>query len=363
MSILSTCIKAHLAGKKIVFFGAGQYSLSLMPLLYSKIAYFVDNMPYKQGTQFWGIKVYPPERLLEEEADETVIIVNAEYYQEIAKQCYDLGQKNIYAGMYKNANEIVPESEFEAENFLKRRVAVLEEKYGVETFSEMSDLFADHKSKEVFLKVIELYKQGSFDFSSVCSGGMYFNEIFDFRNDEVFVDCGAYDGKTVVDFIFYVKGKYQKIYAFEPDLVNYSLCRKNLADLHNVFLLNSGLADSEGDYWFDSRGSQSSRIVENNFNINEDDSLNKIHAVKLDSLSKEPISFIKMDIEGAEYSAIQGATEVIRKYKPKLAISVYHHDDDLIRIPLLLRQLVPEYKFYLRHHTTTYVDTVLYAKT
>ena len=187
---------------------------------------------------------------------------------------------------------------------------------------------------------------------------MYFNDVFDIQDDEIFVDCGAYDGKSVVDFIFYVKGKYKKIYAFEPDIANYTLCYNNLADLRDVFLYNSALSDSEGDYLFDSRGTQSSKIVGNDVGGN----LIKIHTTKLDSLINEPVSFIKMDIEGAEYSAIHGATEIIRKCKPKLAISVYHNDDDLIRIPLLLRELVPEYKFYLRHHTAMYVDTVLYAK-
>lgn len=358
MSILSTCVKAHISGKKIVFFGAGQYSLSLMPLLYSKIAYFVDNAPSKQGTLLWGIKVYAPEKLLEEDEGEIVIVINAEYYQEIAKQCYDLGQKNIYAGMYKNANEVVPETEFAAENFLKSRVAIITEKYGDGIFADMCDMLADDISKNIFDKIIKLYKQGSFDFSSVRSNGIYFNDIFDVRDDEIFVDCGAYDGKTVADFIFYVKGKYKKIYAFEPDVINYTLCHKNLADLRNVFLLNNALSDSECDLWFDSRGTQSSKIVENY----AEDNLIKIHAVKLDSLIDENISFIKMDIEGAEYSAIQGAAEIIRRYKPKLAISVYHNDYDLIRIPLLLCELVPEYKLYLRHHTTMYVDTVLYAK-
>lgn len=358
MSVLSTCINAHLLGKKIVFFGAGQYARSLMPLLNSKIAYFVDNAPYKQGTLFGGIKVYAPKKLLEEEVDETVIVVNAEYYQEIAKQCYDLGHRNVYAGMYKNANEIIPESEFAAENLLKRRAATLYEKYGDKIFAKIHDMFTDDKSKDVFTKIIKLYKQGSFDFSRVCSDGMYFNNIFDFRDDEIFIDCGAYDGKTVVDFIFCVKGKYKKIYAFEPDIANYSLCRNNLADLQNVFLMNSGLSDSEGEFWFDNRGTQSSKIVENY----ADGNFTKINTVKLDSLISEPVSFIKMDIEGAEYSAINGAAELIRKYKPKLAISVYHNDGDLIQIPSLLRKLVPEYKFYLRHHTTTYVDTVLYAQ-
>jgi FkbM family methyltransferase len=287
-----------------------------------------------------------------------VVIVNAEYYREMAKQCYDLGHRNIYAGMYKNANEIIPESEFNAENFLKRRAAAIAGKYGDGIFDKMPGLFADGKSTDVFNKIIELYRQGSFDFSAIHSGRIYFNDIFKPRDDELFIDCGAYDGKSVVDFIFYTKGKYQKILAYEPDIANFSLCRKNLADLDNVFLFNCGLADSEGDFWFDNRGTQSSKFVDSK----SDDSFIKVHTVKLDSLIDEPVSFIKMDIEGAEYSALLGAAELLRKHKPKLAISVYHNDEDLIRIPVLLRELVPEYQLYLRHHTTTYVDTVLYAK-
>lgn len=358
MGVLATCVNASLAGNKIVFFGAGQYSLSLMPLLHSKIAYFVDNMPAKQGTLFWGVKIYGPEKLLEDDRDRTVIIINAEYYREIAKQCYDLGHINIYAGMYKNGNEIVPESELTADNFLKRRALHLAQKFGDKTLAETCKLFADEKSKEIFTKIIELCKLGSFDFSSVYSGGMYFNDILDFQRDEIYIDGGCFDGKSVVDFIFHTKGRYHKIICFEPDVINYSLCCRNLADLRDVLIVNSGLSHIEGEFWFDNRGTQSSKIVDENSHNN----LNKIHAVDLDSFLNEPVTFIKMDIEGAEYSAIQGAAETIQTYKPKLAISVYHNDEDIIQIPLLLKELVPDYKFYLRHHTTTYVDTVLYAK-
>jgi hypothetical protein len=84
--------------------------------------------------------------------------------------------------------------------------------------------------------------------------------------------------------------------------------------------------------------------------------------VKLDTYVKEPVTFIKMDIEGGEYNALVGAREIIREQKPKLAISVYHRDDDLIKIPLLIHEMLPEYRFYLRHHTPFNVDTVLYAK-
>jgi hypothetical protein len=72
--------------------------------------------------------------------------------------------------------------------------------------------------------------------------------------------------------------------------------------------------------------------------------------------------FIKMDIEGSEMEALKGAASTIRTKKPRLAISVYHKPEDIITIPAFLQNLVPEYKFYLRHDClVNLTETVLYA--
>ena len=83
----------------------------------------------------------------------------------------------------------------------------------------------------------------------------------------------------------------------------------------------------------------------------------------LDSvLNGKPCTMLKMDVEGAERQAIAGAVQTIRRYRPKLNIAAYHTSDDFFALPLLLHELCPEYRFYLRHHP--YVpawDTNLYA--
>lgn len=78
-------------------------------------------------------------------------------------------------------------------------------------------------------------------------------------------------------------------------------------------------------------------------------------------LAGKRVTFLKLDIEGAEMEALRGAGQIIRTQKPKLAVSVYHRRDDIWRIPMLLLSYVPTYRFYLRVYSFTGKDTVLYA--
>jgi hypothetical protein len=68
-----------------------------------------------------------------------------------------------------------------------------------------------------------------------------------------------------------------------------------------------------------------------------------------------------MDIEGAEFAALEGAENIIKMQKPRLAISVYHKPEDIITIPNLLLKYNKDYKFKLRHYSCCEYDTVLYA--
>jgi len=72
--------------------------------------------------------------------------------------------------------------------------------------------------------------------------------------------------------------------------------------------------------------------------------------------------YIKMDIEGSEKEALIGAKEIIKDFKPKLAISLYHKAEDLWEIPLLIKELNPDYEFKIRCHNHLCIETVLYCK-
>ena len=75
----------------------------------------------------------------------------------------------------------------------------------------------------------------------------------------------------------------------------------------------------------------------------------------------DKVSFIKMDIEGAELDALKGAEQTIKKVHPKLAISAYHKFEDLLEIPQFIQVIDSSYKFYLRRHSHLVHELVLYA--
>jgi hypothetical protein len=92
-----------------------------------------------------------------------------------------------------------------------------------------------------------------------------------------------------------------------------------------------------------------------------DDGSEKVYVDSIDNLCKQPVSYIKMDVEGSEYEALKGARKMISSYTPKLAVCVYHKQEDIWEIPKLIHELNPSYRMYFRHYSFTEVETVLYA--
>ena len=153
----------------------------------------------------------------------------------------------------------------------------------------------------------------------------------------------------------FAENKEAYVYAFEPDNENIFACEGKLKRVcgENYTLIAKGLWSKETVLRFCSGKNVASCLSENG-NL-------EIPVIDIDSIINEKVTFIKMDIEGSECEALRGAKNIIKKYKPRLAISVYHKLEDIWEIPQLILELNPSYKLYLRHYSIAGDETVLYA--
>lgn len=184
----------------------------------------------------------------------------------------------------------------------------------------------------------------------------YFNTDFMKFSDEVFVDAGCCDLMTAYKLQQHCN-KLNKVYAFEPDASNYELCVKNMGKFGSdvVKMFDKGTWSSSGKLCFSATADGSSHVSENG-----DAS---IDVVTIDEAvaGREKVTFIKMDVEGSELESLKGAKNTIMKDKPKLAICIYHKPEDMITLPMYIKELNSNYKLYLRHHSNGAGETVLYA--
>lgn len=78
-------------------------------------------------------------------------------------------------------------------------------------------------------------------------------------------------------------------------------------------------------------------------------------------LAGRPATYIKLDVEGSELETLKGAVNTIKKYRPKMAVSLYHRAEDIIVLPLFIESLGMDYRYYIRHYQTRWCETTLYA--
>jgi FkbM family methyltransferase len=235
-------------------------------------------------------------------------------------------------------------------NFVNRYSDVLTELY-----NNLADDLSRRTMLE-FMKTKNLTNAKELIKLNVENEPQYFPDFIQLSDNETFVDCGAFTLDTVGIFLKKTNYKFNKIFAFEPDADNINKCKKTLEKFGcvNVFLIEKGTWSEKKRLYFNNRSDSGSNISENGDSVIDVDSVDNV-------CGKENVSFIKMDIEGAELEALHGAENTIRRYKPKLAICVYHKQEDLINIPQYILSIRDDYKLYLRHYGAFVTELVLYA--
>jgi FkbM family methyltransferase len=228
-----------------------------------------------------------------------------------------------------------------------------------ERVKAVASVLADEESKKIYLGMVKFRQthcKKDYPFHAFREE-QYFIKKLKLGKDEIFVDCGAFTGDTIDLFLRRCK-EYKQIIAFEPDPEIFERLKKKHGGNKKITFINAGVYDKDGEISFGEDSGGCLKIMDDK----DGGFANRIQVKTIDGLNLENVSFIKMDIEGAELNALKGAEKTILRDKPKLAVCIYHSDEDMIRIAEYIHKLIPEYKLYVRHYGFI-TETVLYAIT
>lgn len=331
-------------GRKLYIWGAGYKGKEVIEKHASKwdIVGFVDNDASLK--EFAGYTVYHPEDL-KEDGDTYCILISPVHPEETAEQVHEMGIRRYYSYFWMNRKEWA---------------LLLQKNMDEEKIESVKAILADEKSRLTMDRIAEKRRSCALDYTDIKEiGSEYFgHDFFMYSEDEVLIDAGGYDGDTIEDFAAFTENRYKRIYSFEPD--------KNTGELLKAKLYKYGDKVRFYPYGLWSETTTLPFCNDNQLDsshiVNDDTASSRIQCVKLDDIIKnEVVTFIKMDIEGAEIPALYGAKNIILKDMPKLAICIYHKPEDLWEIPLLIQSWVPDYKFYVRHYGERFYGTILFA--
>jgi FkbM family methyltransferase len=351
-------------GQSLVLFGAGGLgrktlaglrSIGIQPLA------FVDNNPALWGRFIDGLKVLQPAEAMRDFGNAAVFVVTLWNYSvghpvsEIRRQLGEFGPAQAISFgplFWKYPETFLPHYTVDQPHKVQAQAAQV--KY-------VFDLLADETSRQEYLAQIHwrLFLDDG-QFAPIAPGQQYFpHDFLRLRPDEQFVDCGAFDGDTLREFLRRRGDAFRKAYAFEPDVTNFTKLTSYVNSLpgrlsNRIELFQAATGAKRGKLRFETTGGVQSAVTGSG-NA-------EVECVALDDVLEPSAStYIKMDIEGGEPDALRGAADTIRKSRPALAICVYHHFEHLWTLPAFVASLSEGYRFFLRRYAACGWETVCYA--
>lgn len=333
---------------RVAFAGAIEAGLNVVA--------FADNNRSNWGKTLDGIPIKPPAEAVAHHNQDALFLVAIYNGTAPRAQLRDLGCKRIvpFPAFFRRFPQYFPEVGLE----VPRRI--LE---NVEDARRGYELLSDAKSREEF--AAQLQWRCTLDYECLPapdpSIDTYFPpDLVRLTSEEVLVDCGAFDGDSIRMFLERTGNSFRHIYAVEPDPKNRTALNSHLSLLPadqrgRISILPYGVSNRNETVSFNVTGTAGSRITAGA-------GTTTIEVRKLDDLlDGPPPSFIKMDIEGAEPYAIEGATETIRKARPIIAACAYHKCEHLWTLPVLMKAALPEYRIFLRRYAEECWEMVYYA--
>lgn len=325
--------------------------------LEGKIIAYTDNNPLKWNLPFQrqNLMILSPDEIIKRYGKDICIIIASSAFTEIRKQLLLMGMniQNVY--LY---NFAFMELEYTDKEFIWDCM---------EKFQQAYERFTDEKSQEIFVNILnyritkdQKYLERMQEYVDDEKKQYFDEKLFAFSADEIFLDLGAYTGDTLERFDKLYQGNWEKYYGIEADKKVFAELEKCIAGkeyAQKVHLIQMAAWDKREELYFTQCAGNS--IME----INKSEDKESVFADCMDNvLITEKVTFIKMDIEGAESRAITGMRKIIQRNKPIMAVCVYHKREDFFVLTDLIEEICPcEYSFYIRQYRYTPTETVCYA--
>jgi len=346
----------QLADKPLYLYGAGCFGKELYEVL-QQHGYGIEGFIDRDAAtikEYCGCSVFQPQLLADKTSCRVVIsiVMDKLSRKQLEESLHSMGFCDIVDGQSIRAHYVYGDDIASERNRSEYFSAFYE------MMEHVDSLWADEESRQTYRRNLTAHLQRDYSDCIQTEDDQYFVKSIPLaKGFSRFIDCGAYIGDTL-QALSKTEKAIEAIAGFEPNLNNF----RRMSEVYDKelrrfvkqgVLFPCGVAGETKLQHFNLAGG-SSAIIQNGGEI--------IQCVALDDVLKDfSPTFIKMDIEGVEYEALQGARNMIEKYKPDLAIAVYHSIDHFYTIPSLIHSWNLGYKFYLRTHSSCCMETILYA--
>jgi len=359
----SSAFDKLLAGceNRLVLFGAGNLGRKVLQCVRSigveRLA-FADNNQSKWGSHVDGVPVLSPKDAAARYGASATFLVTiwslGHSYPETRAMLERMGCTHVESTAslrWKFAGRLLPDYCQDLPHKLYEQAAEVR---------KAASLWADDSSRREYLNHVKWRALGDQDALGppVKEESYFLDSLYRINDREVFVDCGAYIGDTA-EQVIRRNPAFSRILAIEADPQNFNRLTKWIGTLDapvgsRISALNIAVGAKRGKLQFRASGDEGARLAADGNVV--------VECIPIDDLAPAaPPTFIKMDIEGAELDALEGARRSIQTHRPILSICVYHKQDDLWRIPLFIHTLVEDYRLFLRPHDVDGWQLVCYA--
>ena len=327
--------------KPIIMYGMGDGAEKIMAVfdkLGIKPAAFMASDEFVRGQSFLGYQVHKLSEIQEKYGDFIIVVCFGSSLPPVTDRLYELdGQYELYAPDVPVAGEGLFNEEYLQEN--------------ADKLQKVKKLLADEQSRKVLDDIISYKLTGDIKLLKGCETPTDEGwSLLKIGKQETSIDLGAYNGDTVDKFLRITNKEFEHIYALEPDRRSFDrMVRRNYALGRGIFHpVNAAAWNEDTILQFRHSGGRSSAAAGGKYGRGR---MVPVQAMKVDTLLEgSKATLLKFDVEGSEREALEGASETISKYRPKLILSVYHRTEDLLELPLKIHDMYGGYKLYLRHH-------------